>query len=156
MSACVSPPQLSVSHMVEVAAIIAHAASTALPLFWKIAAPAVAASGLPVTAIQWRPCSTGFAVRCASVPVAQHAEDRDEGQQARRAEVTVDHAHRGSSSTGRPAGAMRVIIRQDAGIIDSPQLLVSGAAVTRRQSRSRVPTRRLAQRHPRIDGRVTR
>jgi hypothetical protein len=46
--------------MVEVAAIIAHAASTALPPFWKIIAPAVAARGLPVTAIQWRPCRGGF------------------------------------------------------------------------------------------------
>ena len=52
MSACVSPPQESVSHMVEVAAIMAQAASTALPPFWKIIAPAVAAKGLPVTAIQ--------------------------------------------------------------------------------------------------------
>ena len=49
---------------------MAHAASTALPSFWKMAAPAVAASGLPVMAIQWRPCRTGFTVRCASVPVA--------------------------------------------------------------------------------------
>src|ERR1700760_1696499 len=62
MSACVSPPQDRVSHMVEVAAIIAQAASTAFPPFWKIIAPAVAASGLPVTAIQWRPCSGGFSV----------------------------------------------------------------------------------------------
>jgi hypothetical protein len=31
MSACVSPPQLSTSHMVLVAASMAHAASTALP-----------------------------------------------------------------------------------------------------------------------------
>src|SRR6267143_2831235 len=63
MSAWVSPPQDSVSHMVEVAAIIAHAASTAFPPCWKILAPAVAASGLPVTAIQCRPCSAGFWVR---------------------------------------------------------------------------------------------
>jgi hypothetical protein len=65
MRACVSPPQLNVSHIVEVAAIIAHAASTALPPFAKIIAPAVAASGLPVMAIQCRPCSGGFAVRGA-------------------------------------------------------------------------------------------
>ncbi len=38
--------------MVEVAAIIAQAASTAFPPCSKILAPAVAASGLPVTAIQ--------------------------------------------------------------------------------------------------------
>ena len=50
MSACVSPPQDSVSHIVEVAAIMAHAASTAFPPFWKIIAPAVAPSGLPVIA----------------------------------------------------------------------------------------------------------
>src|ERR687894_342276 len=65
MSACVSPPHESVSHIVEVAAIIAHAASTALPPFWKTSAPAVAARGFPVIAIQFFPCSTGFAVRCA-------------------------------------------------------------------------------------------
>src|SRR5262245_7787330 len=66
MSACVSPPQDSVSHMVDVAAIIAHAASTALPPFWKIIAPAAAASGLPVIAIQCWPCSGGFCVRWAA------------------------------------------------------------------------------------------
>src|SRR5918993_3850850 len=60
MSACVSPPQPSVSHIVEVAAIIAQAASTALPPFMKVAAPAVAASGLPVTATQFCPCSAGL------------------------------------------------------------------------------------------------
>src|SRR5512143_1918458 len=42
---------------------IAHAASTALPPFANTRAPAVAASGLPVTAIQWRPCSGGLTVR---------------------------------------------------------------------------------------------
>src|SRR5688572_30620267 len=65
MRACVSPPQLSVSHMVEVAAIVAQAASTALPPRAKISAPAVAPSGLPVMAIQWRPWRGGFAVRGA-------------------------------------------------------------------------------------------
>jgi hypothetical protein len=65
MSACVSPPHESVSHIVEVAAIIAQAESTALPPFWKIIAPAVAASGLPVIAIQCLPCNAGFCVRCA-------------------------------------------------------------------------------------------
>src|SRR5579871_2659545 len=69
MSACVSPPQESVSHMVEVAAIMAQAASTALPPFWKMAEPAVAASGLPVTAIQWAACSGGFWV-CGRAGVA--------------------------------------------------------------------------------------
>ena len=60
MSACVSPPHDNTSHMVDVAAIIAQAASTALPPFWKAIAPAVAASGLPVIAIQWLPYSGGF------------------------------------------------------------------------------------------------
>ncbi len=60
--AWVSPPQLSVSHMVVVAASIAQAASTALPPLAKINAPAVAPSGLPVMATQCRPCSGGLAV----------------------------------------------------------------------------------------------
>ena len=55
MSACVSPPQLSVSHIVQTAASIEQAASTALPPFWNIIAPAVAPSGLPVIATQCRP-----------------------------------------------------------------------------------------------------
>src|SRR5438876_1160661 len=49
--------------MVVTAASIAHAASTGLPPFWNIIAPAVAASGLPVIATQWRPCKAGFWVR---------------------------------------------------------------------------------------------
>src|SRR5512133_940469 len=60
MSACVSPPQLSTSHIVQVAASMAHAASTALPPRSKIMAPAVAARGLPVMAIQCTPCNGGF------------------------------------------------------------------------------------------------
>ena len=52
MSACVSPPQLSTSHMVVTDASIAHAASMALPPLANVMAPAAAASGLPVTAIQ--------------------------------------------------------------------------------------------------------
>src|SRR5690606_30488134 len=75
MSACVSPPQLSTSHIVQVAANMAQAASTALPPRSKISAPAVAASGLPVTAIQCLPCKGGFWVRWAMtllVRVAQH------------------------------------------------------------------------------------
>jgi hypothetical protein len=46
--------------MVQVAAIMAQAASTAFPPLWKTVAPAVAARGLPVMAIQFRPCRTGF------------------------------------------------------------------------------------------------
>src|SRR5215510_13698490 len=66
MSACVSPPQLRVSHIVEVAAIIAQAASTALPPLMKMRAPAVAASGLPVMATQFCPCRTGLTVFAVS------------------------------------------------------------------------------------------
>lgn len=52
MSAWVSPPQDSTSHIVEVAAIMAQAASTALPPRWNVMAPAVAASGFWVFAIE--------------------------------------------------------------------------------------------------------
>src|SRR5271169_1675291 len=62
MSACVSPPQDSVSHIVQVAAIIATAASTALPPFWKTIAPAVAARGLPVIASHFFACNGGLFV----------------------------------------------------------------------------------------------
>jgi hypothetical protein len=41
--------------MVDVAAIMAQAASTAFPPFWKVMAPAVAASGLPVMATHFLP-----------------------------------------------------------------------------------------------------
>src|SRR6185295_4794546 len=88
MSACVSPPQLNTSHMVAVAAIIAQAASTALPPFWNVMAPAVAASGLPVIATQCWPCSGGFCVLAHAVSgvrdtttsarnVEHHAAKRD-------------------------------------------------------------------------------
>jgi hypothetical protein len=50
---------------VQVAANIAQAASTALPPLSKIFAPAVAAKGLPVMAIQFFPCKGGFWVCCA-------------------------------------------------------------------------------------------
>src|SRR5436853_7894666 len=62
MRAWVSPPQLRVSHMVQVAASIAQAASTALPPFWKIIAPAVAARGLPVIASHFFACRGGLLV----------------------------------------------------------------------------------------------
>jgi hypothetical protein len=55
-----------------VAASIAQAASTALPPRVKVMAPAVAASGLPVTATQCLPCNTGFAVACAETLPAKH------------------------------------------------------------------------------------
>ncbi len=41
--------------MVHTAPSMAHAASTAFPPFMKIIAPAVAARGFPVMAIQFRP-----------------------------------------------------------------------------------------------------
>jgi hypothetical protein len=72
MSAWVSPPQPKVSHIVDVAANIAQAASTALPPREKIMAPAVAASGLPVTATQCLPCNTGFAVFWAIALPVKH------------------------------------------------------------------------------------
>ena len=49
--------------MVVTAPSIAQAASIALPPLAKIMAPAVAASGLPVTATQCRPWMTGLTVR---------------------------------------------------------------------------------------------
>lgn len=58
--AWVSPPQLRVSHMVAAAPSMAQAASTALPPLANVSAPAEAASGLPVMATQWLPCSGGL------------------------------------------------------------------------------------------------
>jgi len=52
--------------MVQVAASMAQAASTALPPRSKISAPAVAANGLPVIAIQCLPCKGGFWVGWAT------------------------------------------------------------------------------------------
>jgi hypothetical protein len=51
-------PAERVPHRAD-AASIAHAASIALPPCWNAIAPAVAPSGLPVTAIQCFPCSGG-------------------------------------------------------------------------------------------------
>src|SRR5438105_1222282 len=62
MSACGSPPQLTSSYIVQTAASMAQAASTALPPRSNMRAPAVAPSGLPVMATQWRPCKTGLCV----------------------------------------------------------------------------------------------
>jgi hypothetical protein len=59
-----------VSHIVEVAANIAQAASTAFPPRVNVMAPALAASGLPVMATQCLPCKTGFAVFCAQAGLA--------------------------------------------------------------------------------------
>ena len=78
MSACVSPPQESTSHIVDVAASIAQAASTALPPRSNMRAPAVAASGLPVIAIQCEPCSGGFCVfSCASAGAVASSGNED-------------------------------------------------------------------------------
>jgi hypothetical protein len=46
---------------------MAQAASTAFPPWLKIVAPAVAARGFPVMAIQFLPWMTGFCVFCARV-----------------------------------------------------------------------------------------
>src|SRR5882724_5561238 len=81
MSAWVSPPQESVVQAVAVAAIMAQAASTALPPRSKILAPAAAAIGLPVTAIQCCPYSAGFWVffrlpmRLPHRPAREHMAD---------------------------------------------------------------------------------
>src|SRR2546421_9427808 len=64
--------------MVVTAASMAHAASTGLPPFWKIMAPAVAASGLPVMATQWRPCSVGLLGALAREPDRTEQEDERE------------------------------------------------------------------------------
>ena len=71
MRACVSPPQPSESHIVATAPSMAHAASTAFPPFWKIIAPAVAPSGLPVIATHCLPWRGGLTVRWAdgAVPI---------------------------------------------------------------------------------------
>src|SRR5437867_172185 len=53
--------------MVQQAASIAQVASTAFPPFMNVMAPALAASGLPVTATHWVPCSMGLLVRWANV-----------------------------------------------------------------------------------------
>src|SRR6056297_664072 len=85
ISAWVSPPQPSVSHMVAVAASMAAAASTALPPFWKVMAPAVAPSGFPVTATQCLPCSTGLLVSCASAGFGFTPASRNSSESAAHA-----------------------------------------------------------------------
>src|SRR5918999_198857 len=99
MSACVSPPHESTSHIVEVAASIAHAASTGLPPLSKIFAPAVAASGFPVIAIQCRACSGGFAVCplrgdwdviCASDPAGGRTARRDRARRGKRGFIGLE------------------------------------------------------------------
>src|SRR5690606_27646 len=70
MSAWVSPPQCSTSHMVAVAASMAQAASTALPPCWQVRAPAAAPRGVPVMATQCWPCSTGLLGRDSAAGTA--------------------------------------------------------------------------------------
>ena len=76
----------------QVAASIAHAASTALPPFAKTSAPAVAASGLPVIATQWRPWRTGFTVRrgCACAVATASAPRSDVASRTRAPERMID------------------------------------------------------------------
>ncbi len=62
--------------MVDVAASIAHAASTAFPPRVKVMPPAVAASGLPVMATQCFPCRTGLIVFCAMARSAVNSAAR--------------------------------------------------------------------------------
>src|SRR5262249_9094706 len=79
MIACVSPPQLSTSHIVQPAANMAQAASMALPPCVNIIAPAFAESGLPVIAIQFLACNGGFCVFCAMVETVKSEKKRREG-----------------------------------------------------------------------------
>ncbi len=74
MSACVSPPQPRVSCMVQTAASMAQAASTAFPPFRKVIAPAVAPSGFPVMATQCFPWRMGFVVRSSEVRAADRTK----------------------------------------------------------------------------------
>src|SRR5690606_5776999 len=74
------------------AASTAHAASTALPPRMKICAPAVAASGLPATTTQCRPCSVGLPVSTFSCPAA-----------------TASHSP--ATPTARPANPLRRALR---------------------------------------------
>ncbi len=72
-----------------------HAASTALPPFWNVIAPAVAASGFPVTASQWLAWSGGLFV-AAPAPIAA-AKTTAAGGGGR------DESSRGSDSCAVPA-----------------------------------------------------
>src|SRR6476619_1855435 len=79
MIACVSPPQLNTSHMVQPAANMAQAASMALPPCVNIIAPAFADNGLPVIAIQFLAWSGGFCVFCAIVERVKNKQKSREG-----------------------------------------------------------------------------
>src|SRR5262245_18542032 len=74
--------------MVEVAASIAQAASTALPPFPNVIAPAVAASGFPVIATQCRPCSTGLAVAASARSPTASATSRTPGRRQATLRIT--------------------------------------------------------------------
>src|SRR6266545_2365996 len=75
MSACVSPPQLTSSYIVQTTASMAQAASMALPPRSNVRAPAIAPSGLPVMAIQCRPCNGGLCVAEYGSVVAAKLEE---------------------------------------------------------------------------------
>ena len=121
--ACVSPPQDSVSHIVQVAAIIAAAASTAFPPLWKIIAPAVAPSGFPVIANQRRAWSGGLFVAAAQSAAAA-------------ATATATRAP-------RPTRPLRVsVIRASSVALGfRPQAFASRTAAERVQNRGRAPIR---------------
>src|SRR6185503_6637499 len=84
MSACVSPPQLTSSYIVQTTASMAQAASMVLPPRSNMRAPAIAPSGLPVIAIQCRPCKGGFCVAeyGSGAAAKQDHASRNQGEQA--------------------------------------------------------------------------
>src|SRR5690348_1143161 len=79
---------------------MAQVASTALPPWTKIVAPAVAASGLPVTATHWVPCNTGLVVRCADA-TGTNARPATRPRTIQRRERQVGMVRRGQGP--RPA-----------------------------------------------------
>src|SRR5437867_2471074 len=91
MRACVSPPHARTSHIVVTTPSIAQAASTALPPFWNIIAPAVAPRGFPVIASQCAACSGGFCVRAArSGPVTKQRQTSRTTRHKRRRDLGMD------------------------------------------------------------------
>src|SRR5690606_29415884 len=112
----VSPPHLRTSQIVALAAIMAQAASTALPPWRKMRAPAVLASGLPATATQCRPCSTGLTVSaCVGWPDASSSRTSNPPQ----ASTPRDLQERGRIDRLRAAAishlapwALRILLRR--------------------------------------------
>ena len=95
MRACVSPPQLKLSHIVQEAASMAQAASMALPPLANVSEPAVAARGLPAMPTQCAPCSTGLCVTGAP---------RSNDPHARKAETATAAGVRNDRSRERMEG----------------------------------------------------